>query len=149
MGSVYLGVCVRATGVWRVTDAGLKAFSAAVEASTTITTVTLMCTCARCEYLLELEDGITLSWCLCVRHRPRSSHGCWSGGLFSRRGGKHDHHNSDSDSYVCLLRVFTVVGGWDRFILVFMCASQASSKSRMLAWRPFQPPWRQARPSQQ
>ena len=69
MGSLYLGVCVCATDLGQVTDAGLEAFSAAVKASTTITTVTLCGTCDRCEYLLELEDGITLCWCLCVRHR--------------------------------------------------------------------------------
>ena len=71
MGSLYLGICVRATVLRKVTDAGLEAFYAAVEASRTITTVTLEGTCARCEYLLELEDGITLSWCLCMRHSPR------------------------------------------------------------------------------
>ena len=50
---LYVCVCVCTADLHRVTDAGLKAFSAAVEASSSITTVTLDGGDA-CEYLLEL-----------------------------------------------------------------------------------------------
>ena len=59
------------TGLYKVTDAGLKAFSAALGSSTTITTVwldgkyaflTCCCTCGRVWSVSEL--GVV--WCVCV-----------------------------------------------------------------------------------